>query len=64
MKRRVTIDQLRDMVRARRTKGDAFRCKHNEYEATQAKVKAELEAMSFAEIIAKFPEYTYDIKAS
>lgn len=62
MKRKVTIDQLREIVRARMTKGSAFRLDNATYEQLQAATTLELEALSYTEIVTKFPEYTYDIR--
>lgn len=63
-KRSVDLDQLRSIVRARMTKGAAFMLsdKTGEYQAKQAEVKAMLEGMSREQIMAKWPDYTYDIK--
>lgn len=61
-KRKVTDNQLREVVRARRTKGSAFMLKGAEYNALQEQVKTELSGMSRAEIFARWPEYTYDLR--
>lgn len=63
-KRKVSPDKFREVVRARITKGDAFRMEHARYEANQASVKAMLEQLSISDIEAAYPYATYDIKTS
>lgn len=62
MRHKVTDQQLRDVVRVRKTKGSAFMLSSPEYETMQVRVKTELEAMTRAEIFSAYPEYTYDLK--
>lgn len=61
-KRKLDLNQLRDLVRSRRTKGSAFMLDHKAYQAEQDKVRAELEAMSFSEILNRWPEFTHDVQ--
>lgn len=62
MKRKVSDDKLRDIVRARITKGDAFRLDGPTYDARQEEVKAQLASMSRKEIMAQYSYATYDIQ--
>lgn len=60
MKRRITDGELRELLVRRMTKGAAFI--RVDYEARLAEVRAEVERMSRTEMMAKWPEYTYDVK--
>jgi len=62
MKRRLTDTELRDLVRARITKGDAFRLSVIPYACRQQEIKDRLEAMPRDAIFAKYPHVTYDVK--
>lgn len=62
MKRRVDADNLRGIVLARLTKGSAFSMTNEQYVANQATVRDKLASMSPEEIMAKWPECTYDLK--
>ncbi len=63
MKRKVTDACLREIVRARVTKGDAFRMDFAEYATRQDAVKAELANMTRTEIFAKYSYATYDLRS-
>lgn len=60
-KRKVTADQFRDIVRARITKGDAFRMDNVRYTASQELTKKMLKALSIKDIIATYPYAVIDI---
>lgn len=60
--RKVSLDHLREIVRARITKGDGFRLSYEEYLARQHEVKTALAEMSREEIIRRWPHHCYDIK--
>lgn len=61
-KRKVTDEQLREIVRSRRTKGSAFSHSHADYVALQERVTNELAQLSRVDIFAKFPDYCYDLR--
>ena len=60
-RRNVTTEQLREIVKARITKGDAFILKGDAYRQEQERVRQELAAMKPSEIVAKYPNHVYDI---
>jgi len=63
MKRRLTDTELRDLVRARITKGDAFRYGNtDQYLFKQQEVKDRLEALSRDAILKQYPHVTHDVK--
>lgn len=62
MKRQVTDEQLRELIRARKTKGSAFMLSHEEYEKIQRETRAELAALSRSELFARYQEYVYDVR--
>ena len=62
-KRKMTDVALRDLVRARLTKGDAFRGKSSEeYWRRQSDLADELGGMTRAEIMECYPDYVWDVK--
>ena len=60
-RRKVSLVQLRDIVRARVTKGSAFMLTHEEYKHEQEQIKAYLATLDKPAIFAKYPNYTYDL---
>lgn len=61
-KRKLPTDQLRHVIRARMTKGEAFSSTHHDYQARQTDIAAMLHTMTRDELFAKYPEYLYDMK--
>ena len=61
-KRKVSDDQLRDIVRARLTKGLAFMLKAPEYEHVQEVTRNKLATMSREEIMREYSYCCYDCK--
>lgn len=61
MKRKIDDKRLREIVRARITKGDAFRLDSASYTTRQQEVAKELASMSRMEIFIKYDYATYDI---
>lgn len=62
MKRKLTEEQARDIVRARLTKGSAFLKGPISYTVQQDQVKAELSTMSIDELKRRYPNHTYDFR--
>lgn len=62
MRRKLTEEQARDIVRARLTKGSAFLKGATSYEEQQEKVKAELANLSIDELKQRWPNHTYDFR--
>lgn len=62
MRRKINDAQLRELVTARRTKGAAFMHDYETYQRLLAEVRKELSGMSRTDILAEFPEYTYDVE--
>jgi hypothetical protein len=60
MRRKLTVEQAREMLLTRLTKGDAFRLSADQYDAKQEAVRASLASLTIAEMKASYPEYTYD----
>lgn len=62
-KRKISDQQLRDIVCSRLTKGDAFRIPtFQQYTAEQQRVHTKLAAMNRASIFRAYPNHTYDLK--
>jgi hypothetical protein len=61
-KRKLSDEQLRDVVRSRITKGDAFSHSHQDYIAKQEAVKQQLAALSRDEIFSQYPHAVYDVR--
>lgn len=63
MRRKVTEEQLREIMLNRLIKGDAF-CMPTlrQYQAEQLRVEAKLAKMSGADIFAQYPSRTLDLK--
>lgn len=62
MKRKLDDDKLREVILARITKGAAFMS--GDYQTLMQTTRNHLADMSRAEIFEKYPQHTYDIKAS
>jgi glucokinase len=62
MRRKLTDDQLRDLIRARITKGDAFRLTTIPYAVRQDETRRKLESMTREQIMAEFAAYAYDVR--
>ena len=62
-RRKLTDAQLRDLVRSRLTRGDAFRQHQGPitYAIKQQQTAEELSKLSRKEILTKYPHYTYDV---
>ena len=60
--RRVTDERLREIVRARITRGAAFTHDRVDYLKLQELVRGQLAALTRAEIFDRFPARTYDLK--
>ena len=62
MRRQVTINQLRQVVARRRSKGSAFSLNPNEYHVSLQLIHDELGAMTRQEIFENYPFLTYDLR--
>lgn len=60
-RKKMSDEQVRQLVQQRLTKGDAFRLSDDEYYTRQATVALELASMLRSEIFEKYPNQTYDI---
>lgn len=63
-RRKVSDDQLREIVRARLTKGDAFVRFEGPitYTVKQEQIKQDLAKLDRREIFSRYPYLTYDLK--
>lgn len=58
---KLSEEQFRQQVRARLTKGDAFRLGASAYQARQDAVARELSEMTRDDIVAKYPLYCHKL---
>ena len=58
-KMNITLEQLREKIVARKTKGAAFM--KGDYAALMRDTRVEVAAFTFEELKAKYPTYTYDV---
>lgn len=62
MRRKLSDAALRDLVRARITKGDAFRLSAIPYTVRQDETRRKLEAMTREQIMTEYAAYAYDVQ--
>lgn len=61
-KRRVTVEQLREIIRARLTKGSAFSMNNMDYEKYQTTTKEQLATLDKEQLLKIYSAYTYDVQ--
>ncbi len=62
MKRKLTDQQLIDLLVSRITKGSAFILNDDQYKKLHAETRAKVTSMSRDELRAAFPQFMYDVR--